>query len=335
MKEKRISSLGFKFSIIIMVASLLIGALVLLASNHLYTQQANELYANHSNLVEHVGEEHISQYIAEAEQDFIGRMVLETVAVSSLVAVIFLIILRRLLIKPINQIANAASNYLIEENANPLKTSSLQQLSVSTQDELQSLSESLKAMEEKIQHHVKDLEKATYHAETDSMTTLYNREAFEKRVSEILKSEGFDGSYVFMMIDLDNLKQVNDEWGHHMGDDIIAACSKAIKSNFRNLDLVSRIGGDEFAVFYKSPRSLADIERRAQALCSSIKKVVVHNQIKSTISIGVAVVDGNETYRYQELYIMADEALYSLKEKGRDGFVIREAPPANQRGDSQ
>ncbi|MCL2826162.1 MAG: sensor domain-containing diguanylate cyclase, partial [Eggerthellaceae bacterium] len=264
------------------------------------------------NFVGYLGVDYAVQHIIDEEWSFIGKFVIEALLVSLAMTAIFLFILRSLVLKPINKIAQAANGYLVEANTGPAPSSSIARLHVTTRDELQSLAESLQTMEEKIHDYIKNIEAATLRAETDSMTTLYNREAFEKRVNEALDSGSFDGFFVFMMIDLDKFKSINDTWGHNVGDEILTACGQTIRSNFRPSDYIARIGGDEFAVFYKSPAVIDDVESRARAICESVKDVVINDTVRFTVSIGVAVVDGNVRQNYQSLYIMADKALYDL-----------------------
>jgi len=276
--------------------------------------------------VAYLGVDYDAQHIIDEMWSFIGVLVVEAFAVSVVMTVLFLLILRSLMLKPINAIASAANSYLVGQDAERASSSLIAQLDINTHDQLQSLAESLKAMEKKIQNYVRNVEVATFRAETDSMTTLYNREAFEKRVSESLAAGGFDGYFVFMMIDLDSFKAINDTWGHSVGDEAITACGEAIRSNFRSSDLIARIGGDEFAVFYKSPTVRKDVEARAQSICGAVRGIVVAEGVRLTVSIGVAIVAGTSAHDYQGLYVMADNALYGLKASGRDGFRIEQAP---------
>lgn len=276
--------------------------------------------------VGYLGVDYAAQHIANEQWAFIGTLIMESLVVSLIMTALFLFVIRSLVVRPINTIAHAANSYLVEQNAEFAPSSSITQLNIKTHDELQSLSESLKAMEEKIQNYIKNLEVATARADIDPMTTLYKREAFERQVSEILAAGSFDGYFVFMMIDIDNFKTINDTWGHSIGDEIIIACGQAIRSNFRSSDLIARIGGDEFAVFYKSPASRDDVESRAQSVCETVRGIVVTCGAKLTVSLGVAIVDGCARHNYQDLYVVADNALYGLKESGRDGFRIEQSP---------
>lgn len=274
------------------------------------------------NFVAYLGVDYSVSHIIQEEWSFIGQMIVVTLIISITMTALFLRILRVSVLKPINEIAEASNSYLNDEHDDISSSSSISRLTIKTHDELQSLSVSLQTMEEKIRNYIEHLEEATYRAETDTMTTLLNREAFERRVEEVL-SQSFDGFNVFMMIDLDNFKDINDTYGHAVGDEVIAACAETIRSLFRSSDFVARMGGDEFAAFYRSPATKESVENRASAVCEAVRSIRVSGSVSISISLGAVVTSGQTVSSYQSLYIKADNALYDVKSKGRNGFIVR------------
>lgn len=280
-------------------------------------------YDSQGDFVGYLGVDYQAEKLVQEQQAFIAKLAVVTIIVAVVVTIIFMLILRHLVLKPINRIATAANSYLIEESDGEVSsTNSITDLKIETNDELQTLDESLKYMDSTIQEYIENLEHANRRAETDSMTGLLNRESFKDYATLLLTQEP-TSTNAFMMIDLDNFKTVNDTYGHLVGDDVIEACVKEIRKMFRATDLVARMGGDEFAVFCRGPITFDNVEKRAEQLCDSIRGVRINEEISITISVGVVYFDTADEHTYHDLYLQADVALYEAKAKGRDGFVIK------------
>lgn len=157
-------------------------------------------------------------------------------------------------------------------------------------------------------------------ASTDPLTNLLNRAAFEHQVREYLKDENAAGA--FILIDLDHFKQVNDQLGHPMGDQVLKETATMIQSVFRDGDLVGRIGGDEFCVFTMGLRLESIIEQRATELREKGRRVYQGEEgapIHTSLSVGIVLCPNYGT-DYDTLYRCADTAMYHVKQAGRDGF---------------
>lgn len=274
------------------------------------------------NFVGYVGVDYSAAQLRVEQAEFITQLAIAALVVSFVITVVLVLILNFVIIRPVNKIASAANSYLVNTSEAFSVKNSITRLNVKTKDELEDLASSLKNMEGKIQNYLKNLEAITHRAENDSMTNLLNREAFEKRVKWILKNDSSHGLFVFMMVDIDNFKSINDNWGHSVGDDAIIACAQVIKSRFRPGDLIARMGGDEFAVFYKTPESLQAIERRVASINLAVHALHILDEVELTVSIGVVTLDATLAYDYQEFYIAADSVLYEAKTQGRNGYVI-------------
>ena len=166
-------------------------------------------------------------------------------------------------------------------------------------------------------HFVDQLE---YFADHDPLTSLYNQRRFRIDVDRQLaygRRHGSGGAV--LMLDLDNFKEVNDQYGHAAGDALIIAVATALSGNSRETDEVARLGGDEFAVLLPEA-DLAEAESHAEKLLRAIAAVVVEGAgqgITVAASCGVAGFSCDDGQCADDLLINADLALYQAKESGR------------------
>ncbi len=154
----------------------------------------------------------------------------------------------------------------------------------------------------------------------DDLTKVANRSFFEYEVKQWLKA--YDTG-VFILLDIDFFKQVNDVLGHRAGDKLLVETAKQLKLIFRKEDIVARFGGDEFAIFLPDVTDVDTVKMRCDQILSRLAKKYHHTnkQINVTASIGVVFVD-EEHRDYEVLYEAADVALYEVKKRGRNGAVI-------------
>lgn len=263
----------------------------------------------------------IDDLVAE-QNDFILQLSIATLCIALLMTVAFITIMRKMVIKPINKTSSAASDYLYDVSASVSKDNSITRLEIRTGDELENLSESLKTMEQQIKDYLTNLEEVRRKAETDSLTNVLNRETFEQRVKWALENDSSGGYFVYIIIDLDYFKDINDTHGHNVGDQVLVSVSAALKSCFRATDLIARLGGDELAVFYRSPAVLKSVEDRVQRIQKTINEIHIKDDLRITVSIGVTIFSKKESPVYKDFYLAADEALYDVKDKGRNGYTI-------------
>lgn len=163
--------------------------------------------------------------------------------------------------------------------------------------------------------------KLRYLADHDPLTNLLNRRRFERELArEIKLAQRFGGTGAVMVLDLDNLKSINDSIGHRAGDQVICRVAELLKKTLREVDIVARIGGDEFAVFIPDGQA----ELVASRICDEIRELVVRfedRRFRTTVSIGVAPVTGDQITE-GELLVRADLAMYSTKDAGRDSYRV-------------
>lgn len=166
-----------------------------------------------------------------------------------------------------------------------------------------------------------------HQAEHDPLTGLMNRAAFES-LKEALKSSG--QSIALLLIDVDKFKQVNDTYGHVVGDRILCRVASLLTHNFRSNDYCIRLGGDELAVVARGKPD--NMESIIQEKVESINKSLgVWDDDMPPVSISVGVAFSPNGFN-DDLYGQADSALYKVKKAGRRGcaFYTPEDQPADK-----
>lgn len=152
-------------------------------------------------------------------------------------------------------------------------------------------------------------------SEHDTLTGLLNHKTARERIRGILNRDG-ELKYILILLDLDGFKQANDQYGHLFGDEVLKYVADTLKKSVRGVDIVARMGGDEFLLFmpYKDEMQLP-VDRIFRTLDSDFKGFHV------SASMGVA--KANECGRdYDKLFHMADVALYQVKKNGKHGYCF-------------
>ena len=158
-------------------------------------------------------------------------------------------------------------------------------------------------------------------ATTDSLTGLHNRGWLDSAFDlELKRSERDDLPLVMIMIDIDDFKNINDEYGHLAGDQVLISVASSIRSPLRPNDLVARFGGEEFAVLLPET-TLDNAKVIAQRLCDKVSnaepcKLDAQELPKVTISLGVA--ERQPGYTLDMMITAADAAMYHAKHKGKN-----------------
>ncbi|MBQ7617257.1 MAG: diguanylate cyclase, partial [Desulfovibrio sp.] len=170
---------------------------------------------------------------------------------------------------------------------------------------------------------IRPLEQKAYY---DLLTGITNRAGFERKIQKIFATPQAGG--VLFLLDLDHFKELNDSLGHPKGDSCLKRTGRILSTSFRTIDLVARLGGDEFIVYCPSQISLEAIETRCKNLLRELRKdykLASGETLTVTASLGVALCHAKEL-NFEQLYLMADDALYKSKEEGRDCYTIYDCP---------
>lgn len=159
---------------------------------------------------------------------------------------------------------------------------------------------------------------------TDPLTGLQNRRSlFELGKVEFARAHRMNRAFCCMMLDLDHFKQINDTYGHPVGDQVLREFAGRCKASVREVDLVGRYGGEELIIFLPETdrkTSMQVAERLRNSLAVTPIRVGEH-EIAMTVSIGVATKDEN-TLHLETLIARADQAMYIAKHKGRNRVAM-------------
>lgn len=158
----------------------------------------------------------------------------------------------------------------------------------------------------------------------DHLTRLYNRRFFLDKAEEYLEKAKNEGTKLALMIlDVDDFKEINDSYGHFIGDKVLESISFRIIKSIRRKDLAGRYGGDEFLLLMSNVNSDRDVKKFAKRVISQVKKPVniEGKTIYPSISMGISVYprDGESIH---QLLKKADEKLYKVKHEGGGSYNI-------------
>ncbi|WP_275575202.1 sensor domain-containing protein [Methylocucumis oryzae] len=161
-------------------------------------------------------------------------------------------------------------------------------------------------------------------ANFDTLTTLPNRNLFHQRLtSEIQKVQTQQSRFALLFIDLDRFKEINDSFGHGIGDQLLTDAALRIQSCVRNMDTVARLGGDEFTIILSNLEDFSEVELIAVRIISELSNPFKLNQELVYISASIGIVYCPEhSQDAEELLKFADQAMYSAKKQGRKRYCL-------------
>lgn len=157
--------------------------------------------------------------------------------------------------------------------------------------------------------------------DTDALTGTFTKKALEIGIRKYIS--GPDACGCLMIVDIDNFKNVNDKFGHAIGDYFITATARSLLSVCRSTDIVGRFGGDEFVMLFQGLDSMPQIEMKAQEIEQSVKENVSKgfDGEEITVCIGCTSFPRNGT-KYEDLFDQMDTALYQAKNSGKNKYVV-------------
>jgi diguanylate cyclase len=164
-------------------------------------------------------------------------------------------------------------------------------------------------------------------ANTDSLTRLSNRRAFDEKLSSLYDDPMRLPLTALVLADIDNFKKINDTWGHPVGDKVLASVASVIRSNVRKDIFIARTGGEEFALIIEG-----NTPDEVMAMCERVRRALETRPFRNsrtgidygpiTLSLGYAT--GSQAEDPGDLYAKSDTALYAAKNAGRNRSVLYE-----------
>lgn len=160
-------------------------------------------------------------------------------------------------------------------------------------------------------------------AERDELTKLFNKSTARRQIEKYLEQRLPGETSAFLIIDVDDFKQVNDRYGHMFGDAVLQAIASELRRLFRVEDILARIGGDEFLIFMKNVPNEEVVAVRVQKIVDAFQRILKREMGDCPISCSIGITfspkDGEE---FEILFQRSDIALYEAKSKGKNCYLI-------------
>ncbi len=168
-------------------------------------------------------------------------------------------------------------------------------------------------------------------AATDPLTKVFNRRHFfEFSTRELARSQRNNDSFSILMMDIDHFKNINDSYGHLIGDQVLIRFTQICQKNLRHYDVLARYGGEEFVALLPEtdPAAALEIAERLRKAIEETEMLFDGQTVTLTISIGAASLDSQPGLSLEIILDRADQALYRAKENGRNQVMAWWGSPA-------
>lgn len=153
-------------------------------------------------------------------------------------------------------------------------------------------------------------------AQKDGLTGIYNASTGRQMITTALEN----GGGALLILDIDYFKDINDNYGHHAGDRVLIQLTDILRDVFGSEEVIARLGGDEFVVFMKDETSFEAVAGRCKDVCSRAEKMTFDDGKNVTVSIGAVMIGRDQDF--DRVYKRADDALYTVKNRGRNGYEV-------------
>ncbi|HTJ93112.1 MAG TPA: diguanylate cyclase [Pararobbsia sp.] len=248
------------------------------------------------------------------DANLLGDSIVRMVLVSSVLALCLAILFARALTQPLQMLAFAATHFLSDK--------SMDALPLRRTDEIGVLARCFARMRREIKSqidvlHHKQVE-LSHLASHDVLTDLPNRMLFMERIDEAIRHAAIhDERLAVLFVDLDRFKQINDQFGHSAGDNVLIAVAQRLREVLTPDDLVARLGGDEFIVLVKGDRADGAVTDIAAEILRTLNNDLLINEQQMTVgaSVGISRFPSDSTSA-EELLLHADTAMYAAKLSG-------------------
>ncbi len=261
--------------------------------------------------------------------DLLGSSIIRMVFFSSLLALILAILFARALTQPLQMLANAALHFFADHT--------MEALPLDRTDEIGVLARCFDRMRWEIKSQIDGLHhkqhELTHLASHDVLTGLPNRMLFMEKLEAAIERAGASGEpLAVLFVDLDRFKQINDQFGHSVGDDVLIAVARCLRHVLCNGEVLARLGGDEFIVLVDGPGATEVAPDIASRIVSTLDGELWINEQAMTVgaSIGISEFPVNGTTA-EELLLHADAAMYAAKSDGHYSWLRYQDLPEEQK----
>ncbi|MBA1432018.1 MAG: GGDEF domain-containing protein [Epsilonproteobacteria bacterium] len=220
---------------------------------------------------------------------------------------------------PISELNKSTANIIMTKTLNT-------HVKVHNNDEIRELAKNFNTMISELEKYHDELGKQkdllAYKANHDELTDLPNRALFNDRLAVAMKKADRNKSALgVFFLDIDYFKQINDQYGHDVGDAILKRFAQRLRECLRGADTLARIGGDEFMIILEENKELTTSKTVAQKIIDAMQQPIEIGESKLMIStsIGIAIYP-NDAENAEDLIKKADMAMYAAKEAGRSQF---------------
>lgn len=187
--------------------------------------------------------------------------------------------------------------------------------------EIKLLKKEAKILKYIVKQYSKTIRKLQNQVQKDDMTGLFTRVTMQKMIEETLLNLECS-LHAFVIVDIDNFKNINDSFGHMIGDEALVIISNELRKLFQE-SVIGRIGGDEFVVFMKNIETIPQLIQKLNVSCKPIHVNKKQHKYSISMSMGIAVYP-KDGATFQELYKNADRALYISKSTGKGKYCFYE-----------
>ncbi|WP_438390199.1 diguanylate cyclase domain-containing protein [Caballeronia sp. DA-9] len=259
----------------------------------------------------------------------LGNSIVRMVLISSLLAIVLAVMFARALVQPLQTLAHAATHFFADHT--------MQALPVRRTDEIGVLARCFERMRGEIRSHIDGLHSRQHElahlARHDVLTGLPNRMLFMERLEEAIRDAAASAApLAVLFVDLDRFKQINDQYGHSAGDDVLVEVARRLQGLLSSADMVARLGGDEFVVLINGTRSAGPAPEIASRIKETLDDVLLVNERRMTVgaSIGISQFPG-DGISAGALLLNADAAMYAAKSDGKCAYLRYQDLPESQR----
>lgn len=167
---------------------------------------------------------------------------------------------------------------------------------------------------------ISNLKDLTIKSQTDLLSMLYNKISTHELIEELIKNNKNE-YHAFILLDIDNFKNINDTYGHAFGDDVIVHIGAQLKALFRSCDIIGRTGGDEFIIFIPQMSNIEDLVSKANIILKAFNSFYIDDNYNCKITLSMGIEHAKDA-DFETYYKNADIALYKAKKMGKNTYCI-------------